>query len=64
MRSKKIDLREYKEFSQILEVEEALLIFSEGNEVLETKIKELNSWKENNVYQEVRREGQKLISAR
>lgn len=59
-----IDLREHKEFKKIPEIEETLLVNCDGEDVLKAKIKELDSWKDNGVYEEVRREGQKIISTR
>ena len=59
-----IDLREHKESKKIPEIEETLLVNCDGEDVLKAKIKELDSWKDNGVYEEVRREGQKIISTR
>ena len=57
-----INLRDYNNIERI-EDEEVLLGF-ENKSVIEAKEKELQSWKENNVYEEVENVGQKAISTR
>ena len=58
-----INLRDYTHIERIEDEEEVLLGF-ENNKVLEAKEKELQSWKENNVYEEVEDVGQRAISTR
>ena len=48
---------------QTIEDEEVLLGYENKN-IIEAKEKELQSWRENNVYEEVEDVGQKSISAR
>ena len=58
-----INLRDYEHVEKIDDEEEVLLGF-ENVMVMEAKEKELQSWKENNVYEEVHDAGQKAISTR
>ena len=58
-----INLRDYSNIETIGDEEEILLGF-ENKRVMEAKEKELQSWKENNVYEEVETVGQKVISIR
>ena len=58
-----INLRDYSEIEKIEDEEEVLLGF-ENNQVSAAKEKELQSWRENNVFEEVNDEGQKAISTR
>ena len=58
-----INLREYEDINKIEEGEEVLLGF-EDDMVEKAKKKELNSWKENGVYDEVEDTGQKAVSTR
>ena len=58
-----INLRDYSEIEKIEDEEEVLLGF-ENNQVSDAKEKELQSWRENNVFEEVNDEGQKAISTR
>ena len=58
-----INLRDYRNVEEIAEEEEVLLGF-ENKEVLEAKERELQSWRENSVYDEVEDLGQKAISTR
>ena len=59
-----IDLREYKEIKMLGEEEVVWLGNWENEEILEAKLKELESWKENKVYKEVEDKGQKTLSIR
>ena len=58
-----VDLKEYQDIEKIEDEEEMLLGF-EDRKVIEAKEKELKSWKENDVYEEVEDMGQKAISTR
>ena len=58
-----INLRDYSNIERIEDEEEVLLGF-ENERVFEAKEKELQSWRENNVYEEVEDVGQKAISTR
>ena len=58
-----VNLRDYRNIERIEDEEEILLGFEDKN-VIEAKEKELQSWKENNVYEEVENVGQKAISTR
>ena len=58
-----VNLKEYTNIQQISEEEEILLSF-EDNRILEAKEKELKSWTENGVFEEVEDVGQKTISTR
>ena len=58
-----INLRDYSNIERIEDEEEVLLGF-ENKVVIEAKEKELQSWRENNVYEEVDDLGQKAISTR
>ena len=58
-----INLRDYNNIERIEDEEEVLLGFENKN-VFEAKEKELQSWRENNVYEEVEDVGQKAISTR
>ena len=58
-----VNLKEYEDIEKIEDEEEILLGF-EDNIVREAKEKELESWRENEVYEEVEDEGQKYISTR
>ena len=58
-----INLRNYRDIEEIRDEEEVLLGF-ENQVVLEAKEKELQSWRENNVYEEVEDNGQRAISTR
>lgn len=60
---KLIDLREYENIQIIPEEEEILLGF-EDDEVLAAKMKELKSWKDNEVYEEEPDEDQRTMSIR
>lgn len=62
--TKWIDLREYKKFQQVVENEEDLLGNFEDEDILSAKLKELDHWKENNVYENVKYGGQKLVTTR
>src|SRR5215469_9519702 len=62
-----IDLRECKEIKKKCwgeEEEEVWLGNSENEEILEAKLKELESWKENKVYKEVEDKDQKTLFIR
>ena len=58
-----IDLRDYCNVEKIEDDEEVLLGF-ENNQVLEAKERELQSWIENDVYEEVEDVGQRAISTK
>lgn len=58
-----INLRDYTSIETIEDEEEVLLGFENEN-VVEAKEKELQSWRENNVFEEVDDVGQKAISTR
>ena len=58
-----INLRDYRNIERIEDEEEVLLGF-ENKSVVEAKEKELQNWRENNVYEEVEDMGQKAISTR
>ena len=58
-----VNLRDYCDIEQIADEEEILLGF-ENQYVLEAKAKELQSWRENDVFEEVEDMGQKAISTR
>ena len=58
-----INLRDYNNIERIGDEEEILLGF-ENRSVIEAKEKELQSWRENNVFEEVEDVGQKAISTR
>ena len=58
-----INLRDYSNVETIADEEEILLGF-ENKDVMEAKEKELQSWRENYVYEEVEDGGQKAISTR
>ena len=58
-----INLREYDNIRRVIEEEEVLL-GCESDKILEAKKNEFESWKRNNVYEEVRDEGQKTMSVR
>ena len=62
-RRKWINLREYENIEKIADEEEILLGF-EDEEILQAKRKELQSWKENEVFEEVPEEGQRKMSMR
>ena len=58
-----INLKDYSNIEKIEDEEEILLGF-ENKSILEAKERELQSWRENNVYKEVEDIGQKAISTR
>ena len=58
-----VNLKDFNDVQVIPDGEEVLLGFESG-EVLEAKMKELESWKENEVYREEKENGQKTISIR
>ena len=58
-----VDLKDYSDIERIEDEEEVLLGF-EDRKVIEAKEKELQSWMENDVYEEVDDIGQKAISTR
>ena len=57
-------MRQYKNIRKIPEGEEVYLGNFEDKRVLEGKLKEIESWKKNGVYERVRDVGQKSISTR
>src|SRR5215469_16111224 len=58
-----INLRNYKNIEKIRN-EEVLILNEEIENVLEAKLKELESWEKNDVYEEVKYNKQKVISCR
>ena len=58
-----VDLREYDNVRRCTEEEEVLLVCEPG-EVELAKMKEFQSWRDNEVYEEVRDEGQRSVSVR
>ena len=59
-----IDLRNFSEIEKITEEEEILLVWGVNERALEAKVQELNSWEENEVYEEVERKNQKCVSTK
>ena len=55
---------QYQYFRKIQEEEEVYLCNFEGNQILESKIRETDGWKKNGVYEKVNDVGQKAISTR
>ena len=58
-----IDLRQHEGIEKILEEEEIFLAF-EKEEIIEAKMKEIESWYTNGAVEEVRDEGQTTMSIR
>ena len=57
-------MRNYKDFRKIPEEEEVYLGNFEDQQVLESKLKEMDNWRKNGVFEKVKDVGQKVISTR
>ena len=58
------DMRDYRDFRKIPEEEEVFLGNFEDSQVLESKLKEIESWVSNGVFERVKNVGQKTVSTR
>ena len=57
-------MREYRNFRLIPEEEEVLLGEFDDGRIMESKIKEINNWERNGMFEEVKNQGQRTINTR
>ena len=59
-----INMEEYKDFEEIDDREEIMLINEEKEDIMKAKMNEIESWKKNEVYEEIDNQKQKTVNTK